>query len=101
MANDFVGVRDTALEIGVRCGGHSVLGISVPEGGLMVDLTPLRAVRVDPARRRAWVQGGALLGDLDRAAPRRRRRAVRHRRLRQRPHRRRTGGVRPRNRQPR
>jgi FAD/FMN-containing dehydrogenase len=59
--------RAQDLEIGVRCGGHSVLGISVPEGGLMVDLTPLRAVRVDPDRRRAWVAGGALLGDLDRA----------------------------------
>jgi FAD/FMN-containing dehydrogenase len=62
--------RAQDLEIGVRCGGHSVLGISVPETGLMVDLTPLRAVRVDPARRRAWVQGGALLGDLDQASQR-------------------------------
>ena len=59
--------RDQGLEIGVRGGGHSVLGLSVPAGGLMVDLSPLGAVRVDPDRRRAWVEGGALLGALDRA----------------------------------
>jgi FAD/FMN-containing dehydrogenase len=60
--------REHNMEIAVRCGGHSVLGLGVPDGGLMIDLTPMGGVRVDPARRRAWVQGGALLGALDRAA---------------------------------
>src|SRR3954453_15255456 len=62
--------RALELEIGVRCGGHSVVGFAVPDDGLMIDLTPMRAVRVEPARRRAHVQGGALLGALDRAAQR-------------------------------
>ncbi|NGN62604.1 FAD-binding oxidoreductase [Streptomyces sp. A7024] len=57
--------RTHDLEIGVRCGGHGILGAAVPEDGLMIDLTPMGAVRVDPRARRARVQGGALLGALD------------------------------------
>lgn len=59
--------RDRRLEIGVRCGGHGVLGPAVPEGGLMIDLAAMNRVRVDPELRRAWVQGGARLGALDKA----------------------------------
>jgi FAD/FMN-containing dehydrogenase len=59
--------RDAGLEIGVKCGGHNVLGLSVPDGGLMIDLSPMGEVRVDPARRRAMVQGGSLLRTLDRS----------------------------------
>ncbi len=58
--------RDAGLDIGVKSGGHNVLGLCVPEGGLMIDLGPMGRVDVDPARRRAVVQGGALLRSLDR-----------------------------------
>lgn len=57
--------REHDLEIGIRCGGHSIVGHAIPEDGLVIDLTPMNQVTVDPARRRAWVEGGALLGTLD------------------------------------
>jgi FAD/FMN-containing dehydrogenase len=60
--------RERGLDIGIKCGGHGVLGLAVPEGGLMIDLGPMDAVRVDPDARRASVGGGALLRYLDRAA---------------------------------
>jgi FAD/FMN-containing dehydrogenase len=59
--------RECDLEIGVRCGGHNIAGLAVPHGGLMIDLTTLGGVTVDPVARRAQVQGGAMLGALDRA----------------------------------
>ena len=59
--------RERGLEIGVRCGGHNVAGLAVPHGGLMIDLTRLAGVTVDPVTQRARVQGGAMLGAVDRA----------------------------------
>jgi FAD/FMN-containing dehydrogenase len=57
--------RDHDLEIAIRGGGHNVAGTAVCDDGIVVDLSSMRAVRVDPAGRRAWVQGGALWGDVD------------------------------------
>src|SRR4029077_6161899 len=59
--------RECDLEIGVRSGGHNIAGLAVPHGGLMIDLTMQGRVTVDPVARRALVQGGAMLGALDRA----------------------------------
>ena len=54
------------LVVAVRGGGHNIAGNAVCEGGMMIDLTPMSFVRVDPAARKAWVGPGATLGDVDR-----------------------------------
>ena len=58
--------REHDLEIAVRGGGHNVAGTSVCDHGLVVDLSAMRAVSVDPGGRTAWVQAGALWSDVDR-----------------------------------
>jgi FAD/FMN-containing dehydrogenase len=57
--------RDHDLAIAIRGGGHNVAGTAVCDGGIVIDLSAMRGVRVDPGNRRAWVQGGALWGDVD------------------------------------
>jgi FAD/FMN-containing dehydrogenase len=57
--------RERDLEIAIRGGGHNVAGTAVCDDGIVIDLSGMRAVRVDPAQGRAWVQGGALWGDVD------------------------------------
>jgi FAD/FMN-containing dehydrogenase len=54
------------LEIAVRGGGHNVAGTAVCDGGMVIDLSGMREVQVDPGRATALVQGGALWGDVDR-----------------------------------
>jgi hypothetical protein len=58
--------RDNALLTAVRGGGHNVGGRALCDDGLVIDLSRMRAVHVDPAARTVRVQGGATLGDLDR-----------------------------------
>jgi FAD/FMN-containing dehydrogenase len=57
--------RDRDLEIAVRGGGHNVAGTAVCDDGIVIDLTAMRAVTVDPLERTARVQGGALWSDVD------------------------------------
>ncbi len=60
--------RKHELVVAVRGGGHSVAGFSTCDGGMVIDLSRLREVTVDPATKRARAQGGAHLSQLDKAA---------------------------------
>src|SRR5580693_7519803 len=65
-AVNFAGAR--GLLTAVRGGGHSLSGQSGCDGGIVIDVSPMRAVEVDPAAKLARVEAGALLGQLDREA---------------------------------
>ena len=54
------------LAVAVRGGGHSFPGLSVCDGGIVIDLGPMKGIAVDPAARTARVQAGVLWGELDR-----------------------------------
>src|SRR5215468_6068579 len=60
--------RDEKLLLAVRSGGHNIAGNAVCDGGLLIDLSPMKSVRVDPAARTARVEPGATLADFDREA---------------------------------
>ena len=59
---------EQGLEVAVRGGAHSMSGASVVDDGIVIDLSQMNQVEVDPETRRAVVAGGALLGDVDAAA---------------------------------
>ena len=60
--------REHGVLLAVRAGGHNIAGNAVCEAGLLLDLSLMRSVRVDPVRRTALVEPGATLGDFDREA---------------------------------
>jgi FAD/FMN-containing dehydrogenase len=57
--------RDHDLLVSVHGGGHNIAGKAVCDGGLMIDLSLMRSVQVDPVKKTARVEGGVTLGDLD------------------------------------
>jgi FAD/FMN-containing dehydrogenase len=56
------------LLLAIRGGGHNIAGNAVCDGGLMIDLSPMKSVRIDPAMRTARVEPGVTLGEFDREA---------------------------------
>jgi FAD/FMN-containing dehydrogenase len=68
-ADDVVAVvsfaRENGILLAVRGGGHNVAGTAVADGGLVVDLSPMKGVQVDPERHTVRAEGGVTIGELD------------------------------------
>ena len=58
--------RVYGISVSVRGGGHSAPGYGTNDGGLVIDMSPMKGIRVDPAARTAWAQGGVLWREFDR-----------------------------------
>src|SRR5687768_13995720 len=59
--------REESYDVAVRAGGHSVAGMSINDGGLVVDVRPMKDIAVDPGARRVKVGAGVTWGEFDRA----------------------------------
>src|SRR5262249_37552762 len=59
--------RQNGLTLAIRGGGHSVPGFGTCDDGLVIDLSPMRGIRVDPRARRVRAEGGCTWGDLNHA----------------------------------
>jgi FAD/FMN-containing dehydrogenase len=59
--------RDNGLPLAIRGGGHNVAGLALVNDGLVIDLSAMKSVQVDPRRKTARVEGGATWGDVDHA----------------------------------
>ncbi|HXW77956.1 MAG TPA: FAD-dependent oxidoreductase [Acidimicrobiales bacterium] len=57
--------RDSGLDLSIKGGGHSAPGFGTNDGGVVIDLSLLRHVHVDPQAQRAWAGGGATWGDFN------------------------------------
>ena len=60
--------RDAALELAIRSGGHSTAGHSVSDGGIVLDLSDMRALEIDPEGHTAWAEAGLTAGEYTAAA---------------------------------
>jgi FAD/FMN-containing dehydrogenase len=57
--------RENSLLVAIKGAGHNIAGNAVCDGGMVIDLSAMKAVRVDPHAKRAWVEPGATLGDFN------------------------------------
>ena len=68
VARTVVFARDAGLELAIRGGSHSLAGFGTSEGGIVLDLSGMKGLHIDPERRLAWAQAGLTAGEYTAAA---------------------------------